>query len=153
MFELGAHPEAQAWIPKEPELSKLRNFFVDPSMKVKIYPRSMVKQVLGRHAPSYAFRGFTRGDTSHLFVDSTETPKSIAWLMAHELTHQMVGKSPTLTAAFDDAKPLDMEPAGDPFHDVDAEERFCDGIATRLLGYRQDRAWWRRRLSRRSAAR
>ena len=114
-------------------------------MCVHIWPRSMVEQILGRESKPYAFRAFTRGSDSHLFVDATETPKSIAWLTAHELTHQMVDRSPTVSEAFSDARAFDIDPAGDHFHDIDAEERFCDGVSSRLFGFRLDRDWWRER--------
>jgi hypothetical protein len=150
MFQLHVHPEAQAWVPHEPYMVKLNKFFSDPQipMKVTLWPRRLVDEVIGRPTKPYEFRAFTRGKESHVFVDETETPQSIAWLIAHELVHRMVDSSPTLSAAFADSRPVDMDPAGDEFHEVDAQERFCDGIATRLLGYRQDRAWWRRRIPR-----
>lgn len=149
-MQLVVHPEAAPWVPKEPYLRKLQAFFSDEKipMRVHLWPRRMVDRIIGRATKPYEFRAFTRGEDSHIFVDATETPQSIAWLIAHELCHRMVKSSPTLTAAFEDAKPLDLDPAGDAFHDVDTEERFCDGIATRILGYRQDRAWWRKRVPR-----
>jgi hypothetical protein len=108
----------------------------------------MVDQVIGRATKSYAFRAFTRGNNSHLFVDFTETPQSIGWLMGHELTHQDIKQNPSLTQAFADSKPKNIDPAGDIFHEIDAEERFCDGISSRLLGCRFDRAWWRQQIAR-----
>lgn len=145
MFQLHVHPQARAWVPSKNDLSKLGSYFKNPDMNVHIWPRSMAEQILGRKTKPYAFRAFTRGKDSHLFVDPTETPESIAWLMGHELTHQLIDKSPTVAQAFSDARAFDADPVGDTFHDIDPEERFCDGIATRLLGYRLDRAWWRKR--------
>lgn len=145
VFALHVHPQAQAWIPRPPQMAALRRLFGKTKADVYIYPRSMANQMLGRHAEPYAFRGFTRGTDSYLFVDPTETPDSIAWLMAHELCHRMVADTPTLKAAFHEATPHELDRAGDPFHEIDPEERFCDGIATNLLGYRQDREWWRAR--------
>jgi len=145
VFTLDVHPQAKAWVPAPPQMAAMRRLFKDVQATVHIYPRSMANKILGRHAEPYAFRGFTRGTDSYLFVDPTETPRSIAWLMAHELSHRMVADTPTLKAAFTDARPHDVDPAGDHFHDIDPEERFCDGIATNLLGYRQDREWWRAR--------
>ncbi len=145
VFALHVHPAAKAWAPRPPQMEALRRLFGKTKADVHIYPRSMANQILGRHAAPYAFRGFTRGTDSYLFVDSTETPESIAWLMAHELCHRMVAETPTMKSAFTEAAPHDLDPAGDSFHDIDPEERFCDGIATNLLGYRQDREWWRKR--------
>lgn len=151
MFQLAVHPEARPWVPKKPYLDQITSFFT--SGNISLWPRHMAESVIGRPTKPYEFRAFSRGKDGHIFVDETETPQSIAWLMAHELCHQMVDDSPTLTAAFEDARPLDMKPASDAFHFVDSEERFCDGIATRLLGYRKDRAWWRERVASRLSAR
>ena len=145
MFQLVVHPEAQRWVPSEAYLSKLGEYF--PDGKVSLWPRRMTATILGRPTVPYEFRAFTRNGEANVFVDPTETPQSIAWLMAHELCHQIVENSPTINAAFNDAKPVDMKPSSDEFHYVDAEERFCDGIATKLLGYRKDRAWWRKRVA------
>jgi hypothetical protein len=133
-------------------LRKLREYpaFSDPSMKVYLHPRSHANRVLGKPKPPYAFRAFTRDGVSHIFIDGTETPQSLCWLIGHELTHQVIDKSPTVKAAMADAssRPTGLDPAGDEFHNVDAEERFCDGVATNLVGKRLDRAWWRERVRR-----
>lgn len=145
MFKLHVHPDTTSWVPRQAQMEALQRFFQGTETDVYLHPRSEANKVLGRHAKPYAFRAFTRGKESHLFVDFTETPESVAWLMAHELCHRMVDQTPTLENAFTEARPKDLEPAGDAFHDVDPEERFCDGIATNLMGYRMDRRWWRQR--------
>jgi rhodanese-related sulfurtransferase len=146
-MKLVVHPGAEAWRPSQEDLDKLARTFRGVDLDAHLWPRSAVRKVFGRRSKPYAFRAFTRNSTSHLFVDGTETPKSIAWLLAHELCHQQVAKNPDLVEAFDDAQPIDLDPAGDQFHEVDAEERFCDGVATRIYGIRLDRAWWRNRVS------
>lgn len=145
MLKLHIHPQARPWLPPPSEMAKIKALFKNTKADVYFHPRSKANEILGRHAEPYAFRAFTRGEEVNLFVDETETPQSIAWLLAHELTHRMVHDSPTLDQAFEEARPTDLDPAGDPFHDIDPEERFCDGIATNLLGYRTDRSWWRKR--------
>ena len=152
MFTLKVHPNARAWVPREPQMGQIQKFFAKTEATVHILPRSMANIVLGRYADPYAFRGFTRGTDSYLFVDGTETDKSIAWLMAHELCHRMIDMSPTIKNALNEARPHDLDPKGDAFHDIDPAERFCDGIATNILGYRMDRRWWRKRTPKTSGA-
>jgi Zn-dependent peptidase ImmA (M78 family) len=149
VFTLRVHPDAMAWVPDPPELLALQKQFPDPNMHAQILPRSMANATLGRNKPPYAFRAFTRDDTSYVFVDPTETRRSIAWLMAHELSHQVVHQHPEVLQMLDAARPNDIDPAGDLFHQVDPHERLCDGIATNLIGERLDRDWWRQRVEQR----
>ena len=144
MFTLTVHPGAEAWTPPPDIMAKLRRAFADVDGAVHIWPRAQVDRVTGRVMGPYAFRGFTRGDVSHLFVDATETPQSISWLMAHELCHHTVHDDPELHAAFNRARPA-LDPASDRFHEIDPHELYCDGIASNLLGFRMDRTWWRKR--------
>ncbi len=150
-MKLYVHEEARPWVPVEADLAALQGFYGDrlPEGNLWLWPRRMAEQVLGRRSKPYAFRAFTRGDESHVFVDGSETKQSIAFLMGHELCHQVVGRSPTLKTAFSDARPSGLGSAGDLFHQRDPEERFCDGISERILGYRFDRDWWRPRVGRR----
>jgi hypothetical protein len=144
------HPEARAWVPTRVDQEKILAYFgpkID-SGTVRILPRSLANQVLGRELAPYSFRAFTRDGVSNVFVDRTETPQSVAFLIAHELTHQAVDGSPTLEAAFADARMPRDTPWSDRFHHVDAEERFCDGVAGKLLGTWFDREWWRARTQR-----
>jgi hypothetical protein len=144
-FQLYIPPEAQAYAPPPALMQKLKSYFNFPHMRAHILPRRLANETLGKDKGHYAYRGFTRGNDSYMFVDPTETPESIAWLTAHELAHQKVDTSPTLQAAFRDATVYESCVAGDAFHRYDPEERFCDGIATNLVGKRLDRDWWRKR--------
>lgn len=147
-FQLSIHPEARLWTPDDRHLAVLRGYFSNPSMRAHILPRRLANKTLGKNLGPYAFRAFTRGNDSYVFVDPTETRRSVAWILSHELAHQKVDNSPTVSAAFADALVPGLDRAGDEFHKVDAEERFCDGIATRLIGKRLDRDWWRLRTPR-----
>lgn|GEM_PF-6126456 len=142
------HREACPWVPTDQDVSVLKGFFGPrlPNGRLWIWPRRLASQILGRPAGPTDFRAFTRGDESHVFVDPSETRPSVSFIIAHELTHQLVDTSPTLSSAFADSSPRRTDRAGDRFHEIDAEERFCDGIANRLLGTRYDRSWWRRRV-------
>lgn len=150
MVRILVHPEARPWAPRLEDQRKIQAFFgpkLDHAV-VKILPRQVADQELGKKLPPYSFRAFTRGPTSTVFVDATETPESVAFLVAHELAHQVVDTSPVLDQAFQDARVQTSEPWSDRFHERDAEERFCDGVAGRLLGTWYDRTWWRGRTRR-----
>jgi len=144
MLSITVHPEARAWAPSGQVMNELRRRFPVDGV-VQVLPRRMVAEVYGKASRPYAFRAFTRGDTSYVFVDGSETPDSVAWIIAHELSHQLVVEHPDVSKMLDAAKPRDLNPAGDRYHHVDAEERLADGYATRLVGKRYDRAWWRKR--------
>lgn len=138
-----------AWAPDPADQVAIDDFFGPrlPNAVLWLLPRRMARQVVRRDLGPHAFRAVTRGSNSYVFVDDTETRDSTAFLMAHELTHQLVSKNRVLTAAFHDARAHDSDGASDHFHEVDPEERFCDGIAANLLGRRLDRSWWRPRVN------
>lgn len=146
-FQLDVKPGAEPWAPDQRAIGALSRYFaaLPTGTIVEMWPRAKIIEATGTRLPDHAFRAVTRGPRSIILVDPTETPTSISWLIGHELAHQLVRRSPTIRAAMDDAHAADqgLTPASDRFHEVDAEERFCDGIATRLTGRRLDRAWWR----------
>lgn len=150
MISVRVHPDASAWAPTRADAEKILSWFspklTQQEASVLVLPRSEANREVGRDLPPYSFRAFTRGDQSRVFADATETPQSVAFVIAHELCHQVVHRTPTLEAAFADARGGSRPPWSDVFHEVDAEERFCDGIASRILGTWYDRAWWRRRV-------
>jgi len=144
-FRLQVHPAAKTWAPDGEVLARLRAAYPYPEVTVHLWPRHMADQVSGRPGASgRAFRALSRGDDAHVFVDATETPASVAWLIAHELGHHKA-KREGLHGAFEIGRPRDLDGASDRFHEVDPEERWADGLATRLTGQRFDRAWWRAR--------
>lgn len=146
-MKLWIHTAANWWTPAPDQIEALARSFPGDGFVARLYPRSMVETVLGRKpARQYAFRAFTRNGESHLFVDETETPDSIAWLLGHELCHQEIAKQPRVKRMLDKGRPQDLDPAGDRFHEEDPEERRCDDRATRIVGYRTDRKWWRKRV-------
>jgi hypothetical protein len=143
------HPEAKQWTPSEKDMEKISSFFGErlPESRLYLWPRRLIGSVTGKtDAAPYSFRAVTRGNDSNVFVDPTETKASVAFLSSHELTHQLVGMNPMLRAAFQDARPIGIPHHSDLFHLVDTEERFCDGIASQLMGTFYDRAWWRKRV-------
>lgn len=144
-LDLRIYPGTERWAPRGDHLARLNGHFPGQHT-VHILPRSRANLTLGKDAPAYAFRAFTRNGQSYVFVDRTETPDSIAWLIAHELSHQVIGRNPQLSSAMRAARPRDAgDGASDRFHRLDPEERLADGIASNLLNTRLDREWWRSR--------
>lgn len=144
------HPEAKPWSPSKEDWAKILAFYgsrLEDDSQVYLWPRHLSEQVVpGKKLPPYSFRAVTRENVSNVFVDPTETRASVAFLIGHELTHQLVRKSPVLEKAFHDARPENIQRHTDLYHLVDAEERFCDGISSKVLGTFYDRAWWRSRV-------
>ena len=151
MFTVNWLPGTEAWKPPVALDKLIRRYFGSlQGTRVVVWPRS--REVLEDLFPAmpdmayYQVRAVSRGPEVHILVDETETPESIAWLLAHELTHQLVAVSPAVAAAMADAEPLgEASKASDQYHEDAAEEKLADGIATRLVGQRLDRAWWRER--------
>mgnify|MGYP001573989824 CR=1 FL=1 len=147
-FRFLVHPEAKGWIPSPEDRNVLSGAFPFSDVVVRLWPRRLIERVTGlRHDP-YSFRAVSRPSerTADLFVDGTETPRSVAWLLAHELAHHRVSREPCLRDALRAAAPTDVDRASDVYHQVDPEERYADGVATRLFGERLDRDAWRERV-------
>jgi hypothetical protein len=143
-FRLLVHPGCRPWVPEKEDRKILQSAFDLPEVEVHLWPRPLIPHVIERPTLPYSFRAFSHDGRSHLFVDSTETKKSIAWLMAHELCHQRILQESSIRKHLLDQRPP-LDPAGDSFHELDPEETTCDEIATKLLGIRLDRSWWRQR--------
>jgi hypothetical protein len=127
-------------------MAKIWSFFRNlKHVNVSIWPRSMIDQVYGKPSYPYAFRAVSRNNEAILFVDKTETPDSIAWLLAHELAHHLIFSKPSWREELLKKRPAHLDPSGDAFHALDPEELAADDIATKILGTRFNRAWWRRR--------
>lgn len=153
-FHLVVHRDARPWLPSEDDLDRLRGHFPFPDVTVKLWPRREVDRVLGRRTTPYAFRAVSQGSTTDIFVDDTETPASIAWLLAHELGHHRVKRLPEIKTILEVTRADDADRSGqsDRFHELDPEERLVDGLATTILGTRYDRTWWRARTKERTRA-
>jgi hypothetical protein len=149
MFRLLIHKEAQPWKPTEREISMLKQAFDLPNSTLRIIPRRLIPQFHPQTTDpfAYEFRAFTRGPNSYVFVDGTENPHSIAWLMAHELCHVEIGENDYLREKFDSLSPPGLDPRSDKFHELDPEEKVCDQRANNLFGTRFDRFWWRNEVN------
>ena len=137
-------PGTERWRPSPRYLKALAMAFPEGA-SLTVYPRSEASRVLGRASEPYAFRAFTRGPDSFVFVDDTETPDSIAWLMAHELAHGQLEDAPRYRALLDARSPR-LDPQSDLFHELDPEERYADSVAHQVTRLSLNRAWWRDRV-------
>lgn len=139
-------PGAERWKDQDSFHLVLHHFRHLPG-QAHVWPRRQVDGVMGCSTAPWAFRAVTRGGMrSDLFVDDTEIPESISWLLTHELTHQAIGTRPDFRDRLHQIRST-SDPASDAFHVEDSEERVCDLVATKLIGRRYDRAWWRNRVN------
>ena len=145
MITLRVHPDCEPLRIAPGDMEKMQRYFAGHDMEVRYYPRSLARDVTGIDLPPYSYRAVTRGPISYVFLDDTETPKSVAWITCHELTHQLLRATPQVKRALMDGRPTDAKPWDDRYHRLDPEERLADGVATRLIGQRLDRDWWRAR--------
>lgn len=144
-FRLEVSPGAEPWAPSPAVLRILREAYPFPGAVVRLMPRSLAQREKPGSRP-FSFRAYTGDSVTRVFVDATETPASIAWLVAHELGHHRVARDPGLRRSLRQARPRGVDPASDTYHHLDPEERYADGLATALMGTRLDRDWWRRRV-------
>lgn len=159
-IKLRVHPDARRWRPSSQDLRAMGQGLVQRSVTIRLLPRSKVKadwkKNLDRGKPFpgyYAYRAYTRGTTVTLFVDETETPESILWLLAHELAHVAVNGAPMLHEALRSIpKPRDYL-TSDEAHEAYPEEQLANLVADQwmvILGSQPglDRLWWRKRVRR-----
>jgi hypothetical protein len=150
------HPGAEPWAPSASWWSAVAPGLLGPQT-VSLHPRRTRNAVWaqdhkGRPAPGgpTSFRAYTLGAVTRVFVDDTETPASIEWLILHELAHATINRMPTVST------PLRLFPrparyaTDDDAHEAVAEEQVCNRVANLLaprLGGQSglDRHWWRAR--------
>lgn len=144
------HRGAEPWLPSLEVAQALDRAFPGSDQVLHLWPRTALRRLAGAPSDPWAFRAFTRGVVSHLFVAAPETPESVGWLAGHELEHGWLraqGKAALpLRRALLAGRPSGLDPKSDHFHVVDPEERWADEVATELTGQRLDRAWWRKRV-------
>jgi len=149
-FQLYYHPGTQPW-RMDPDLVQristwYRNHGGRP-VAVHVWPRSKQGEITPDLQAPYTYRAITKEDGAHLLADATETSESLAWLLMHELGHQVIRTSPIVKEALKEGRPREktLHTADDRYHQIDPEERLVDGFATALIGKRLDRDWWRKR--------
>ena len=108
----------------------------------------------GRTPPGgpYAFRAYTLGGVTRVFVDDTETRASVGWLIVHELSHAFLNHEKVATALRAAPRPHDYA-TSDAAHERVVEEQVCNRVADILaprMGGKAGlgRLWWRKRTCR-----
>jgi hypothetical protein len=153
------HPEAQPWVIPPDRLSRLA-CMLGRDVTVEYWPRRMVGQIWkrdhgGKPLPvhPYAFRAYSRGNQSVLFVDDTETPASATWLLLHELAHVDLAGARLVHRAYRSMPHPPGYLTTDEGHEAHPEEQLANATADRIfpqLGYPAqslNRLWWRRRVN------
>lgn len=84
----------------------------------------------------YSYRAFCDHPTEKIvmLIDDTETVWSIIWVLLHEMTHAALNMNTFLREAMHREE------------QIEAEERFCDHIATLYVTVSYNLAWWRPRV-------
>jgi hypothetical protein len=157
MLKVIGHPEVYKWMPSREIICKLGKFMHKP-MCIRVFPRDMVFEVYDSEHPCpldpdgyYKFRAYTSGTKATVFVDDTETPESLLWVILHELAHMEMRASRYLLKAYTAATPPDYNES-DEAHERDPEEKMANFIATEWLGQLgydkicYSRPWWRTRV-------
>ena len=155
-------PGAERWAPSPSSLSGIA-CALRGSVRVEVWPRTALPSVWrednpGRPLPggSHGFRAYTRDHVVKLFVDDTETPDSVLWLLHHELAHVGVTQTPGLVQSLRRTPRPDGYPSDDEAHERHPEERHANAVADAWMTLLHkptglDRLWWRKRVQARRA--
>jgi hypothetical protein len=153
---LTVHPGAEPWAPDQRALDRLA-CELSNDVRIDLYPRSALPALWERDygesyaLDSHAFRGWSDARHVTLLADETETPDSIAWLLAHELAHIELGRTPSLREHYRSIpKPIGYL-SSDSAHEAWPEEGLANEMADDLMRELElvpgrDRFWWRRRV-------
>lgn len=81
-----AEPGTQRWVPPQEWWDALARL-VPPG-----------QTVFFRHRPdaAYHYRAFNNGDNTTIYVDETETPESVRWVLLHEMAHATINRLPSV---------------------------------------------------------
>jgi hypothetical protein len=149
------HKGAEAWAPSSRFMDYVGTL-TWPGTEVHLHPRKDIKRIFRKDNPldpfpnkPYAFRAWnvSENDRIRVFVDETETPESVEWMILHEVGHSHVTHTPALKHLRRIPKPANYA-TSDEAHASVPEERWCNGFAdkrARVPGL--DRLWWRRRMT------
>lgn len=153
-----AEPGTEPWAPSQAEVERISTWLTRPAL-VYLHPRSAVERVWaeahrGRPLPvsPWAFRAWSKDGVAHVFVDESETRRSIAWLLLHELAHLDLPAASLLCRAFRHAARPDGYLDTDDGHESHVEEQLANTVADQMLPRlglgtgSYGRRWWRRRV-------
>jgi len=143
------HPNVYDWMPTPSWLAGVGRM-APPGTTLEFIRRP--EHPLGKKYPYRAVAERRGGDRTdiRIFVDETETPDSVKWLVLHELAHVLVTAQPTLAETLR-AQP---RPSGYP-HDDDAHEAVLEEQVANAFADKHaptpglDRRWWRQRVKER----
>lgn len=130
-------PSWFAWLGKMPPKGTVLEFIRRPEHPLgNKYPyRAVAQQRLGG------------GTDIRVYVDETETPDSIKWLVLHELAHVLVTAEPTLAETLRSQPRPSGYPHDDDAHEAVLEEQVANTFADKLAPVKGlDRRWWRKRV-------
>jgi hypothetical protein len=159
-LEVVVFPGVEKWAPYEDTIEQVEKF-ISRDATVVLFPRKLVGFVWSKDHGGrpydkdlYQFRAYARqgGGSAFIFVDETETPESIMWVILHELAHLEFRSSPYLFSAFQSLTSPEYD-KDDLTHEQDPEEQVANLMAKewmRRLGYKQTeypRPWWRGRVA------
>jgi hypothetical protein len=149
------HEGAEAWAPTSRFMDYVGSI-AWPGTEVHLHPRKDVKRIFKKDNPydrfpakPYAFRAWNVSgkDRIRIFVDETETPESVEWMVLHELGHSVVTHTPSLRYLRSIPKPANYA-TSDEAHASVPEEQWCNAYADKRARIpKLDRHWWRRRMT------
>ena len=150
------HSALENWLPSPGVLDRIATA-LQVCAVVEFIPRSQVEATWrSTHGDQpfpglYAYRAYARGGHVRIFVDATETPDSLLWLLLHELAHVAVDNNEFLDTAFRTIPRPANYTTDDRAHEAWPEEKVANQVADQWaprLGGRAglDRLWWRKRV-------
>jgi hypothetical protein len=134
-------PGAEPWVPDAAWLTRVSH----------VVPQGCVVTFERRQERKYPYRAVADRDlTIRIFVDETETPESVKWLMLHELFHARVSATPEVARALRSEPRPPGYPLDDDAHEALLEEQLANEYADMLAPAFNtrpglNRRWWRAR--------
>jgi len=138
------HPNVYDWMPSPSWLAGVGKM-APPGTVLEFIRRP--EQPLGKKYPYRAVADPRPGGTEiRMFVDETETPDSVKWLVLHEIAHALVTAQPALAERLRSQPRPAGYPHDDDAHEAVEEEQIANAFADKHapvpgLG----RRWWRER--------
>jgi hypothetical protein len=146
------HPNVYDWMPAPSWLASVGKM-PPPGTVLEFIRRP--EHPLGKKYPYRAVAQEQRNGSTdiRIFVDETETPDSVKWLVLHELAHVLVTAQPTLAETLRSQPRPPGYPHDDDAHEAVLEEQLANTFADKhapVPGL--DRRWWRARTRSRGYA-
>jgi hypothetical protein len=138
-----AEPGTEPWVPDARWWAAL---------SAKVPPGQTVHFQRRPEANKYRFRAVNNGNKTTVYVDETETPESVKWLLLHEMAHATINGC-AAAARIIRAQPKPKNYAtDDKAHASVWEEQIANACADYLapsMGTQPglDRFWWRKRVN------